>query len=351
VTSAETTTQGIGADRGVRFGTVTFAEDLVGYRRWIEVAERLGYDLAGYGDSQSLWADPYVALAVAAQATTRIRIGTMVTNPVTRHPAVTAGAVASLQQLSGGRVFCGLGSGDSALANIGEQRANAKAFGAYAAAVKGLCAGEEVTWEGRPLRMQWPVTPVPVWMSAEGPRTLRIAGQIADGVIIAAGISEGVIEEALSFVAEGARSAGRSLDDLEVWWMLKAHLAPSEEEAWHDLRWTLAGTANHLFRFSMEGKSVPEELREPIRALQREYAPEAHGKVAEAGRNASLPDKYGLTEWLGRRFLLGGPPEVIVERIRSIAARGATNLIFPQFVADKISFMEEFDETVVSAFR
>jgi 5,10-methylenetetrahydromethanopterin reductase len=332
----------IDADRHpVRFGTVTFAENLVDYRRWLEAAERLGYDLAGYGDSQSLWADPYVALAVAAQATTHIRIGTMVTNPVTRHPAVTAGAVASLQQLSGGRVFCGLGSGDSALANIGEQRANAEAFGAYAAAVKGLCASEEVTWGGHALRMQWPVTPVPVWMS----------GQIADGVIIASGVSEGVIEEALSFVAEGARSVGRTLGDLEVWWMLKAYLAPSEEEAWHELRWTLAGTANHLFRFSMEGKSVPDELHEPIRALQREYASEAHGKVAEAERNASLPDKYGLTEWLGRRFLLGGPPEVIIERIRSIAARGATNLIFPQFVPDKIGFMEVFNERVVSAFR
>jgi 5,10-methylenetetrahydromethanopterin reductase len=330
---------------------VTFTEDFRDYVEWLGVAEALGYDLAGYGDSQNLWADPYVALTVAAQATSRIRIGTMVTNPVTRHPAVCAGALASIQQLSGGRVFCGLGSGDSAVANLGERRATVETFGAYCAAVRGLCAGEEVTWRGHRMRMSWPVLPVPVWMSAEGPRTLRMAGQIADGVIVASGISEGVIEETLSFIAAGARSAGRSLGDLEVWWILKAHLAPTEEEAWHDLRWSLAGTANHLFRFTMDGKSVPEELHEPIRALQREYASEAHGKVAEGAGNAALTDKYGLTEWLGRRFVLGGPPEVIVDRIRSIAARGATNLIFPQFVADKIGFMREFDAGVVSAFR
>ncbi len=335
----------------VRFGTVTFTEDYDDYLGWLAVAEDLGYDIAGHGDSQSLWSDVYVSLAVAARATSRIRIGTLVTNPVTRHPAVTAGAAASLQQLSGGRMFLGIGTGDSALANIGEAPATVDAFASYCRAIARLWAGEDAEWGGQRLRMSWPVRPVPLWISAEGPRMLRLAGRIADGVIVASGIGTDVIEHVLATIGKGAEEAGRSIDDIEVWWMLKPYLAPSEEEGWRDLRWTLAGTANHLFRFTMADKFVPPELHEPIRRLQRSYAASSHGKVAEGAHNAELVERYGLTEWLGRRFALAGPSEVIIERIRDLAQQGVTRLLLPQFVADRIGFMRRFDDAVVSAFR
>jgi 5,10-methylenetetrahydromethanopterin reductase len=330
---------------------VTFTDDYDDYLLWLAAAEELGYDIAGHGDSQSLWSDVYVSLAVAAGATSRIRIGTLVTNPVTRHPAVTAGAAASLQKLSGGRMFLGVGTGDSALATIGERPAAVAAFESYCRAVSRLCAGATVEWGGRTLRMSWPVEPVPLWISAEGPRMLRLAGQIADGVIIASGTGADVIDHVLGAITEGAEDAGRTIDDIEVWWMLKPYLAASEEEGWHDLRWTLAGTANHLFRFTMADKFVPTELHEPIRRLQQEYASDTHGKVAEGAHNARLVEKYGLTEWLGRRFALAGPPEVIVERIRGLARQGVTRLLLPQFVADRVGFMRRFDTAVVSAFR
>ena len=78
-----------------------------------------------------------------------------------------------------------------------------------------------------------------------------------------------MVEHVIDCVARGAAEAGRSLDEIEIWWMLKPYLARSEEEAWRDLAWTLAGTANHLFRFSMEDKFVPEELQEPSAAASR----------------------------------------------------------------------------------
>ena len=335
----------------VKFGTVTFTEDFVDYSTWLRAAEDFGYELAGHGDSQSLWADVYVALTVAAGVTSRIRLGPLVTNPVTRHPAVVAGAMASLQIVSNGRAFLGIGTGDSALANIGERPATVAAFASYCETVKKLCDGQTATWQGHDLKMSWPVAPVPIWMSAEGPRMLHLAGRLADGVIVASGISEGVVEHVIDCVARGAAEAGRSLDDIEIWWMLKPYLAASEEEAWQDLAWTLAGTANHLFRFSMKDKFVPEELQEPIRQLQSRYASDTHGKVAEGARNAELVEELDLTEWLGRRFALAGPAETVISRIKEIAARGATNLLLPQFAPDRIQFMRDFDAAVVSAFR
>jgi 5,10-methylenetetrahydromethanopterin reductase len=335
----------------VRFGTVTFAEDYPTYLEWLRTAEDLGYEFAGHGDSQSLWTDVYVSLAVAAGATSRIRIGTAVTNPVTRHPAVTAGAATSLQKLSGGRMILGIGTGDSALLNLSERPASVDAFTAYVGAVKQLCAGQPAEWNGHSIKMSWPVEPVPIWMSAEGPRMLRLAGQIADGVIVASGITPEVIDNVISAVAKGAEDAGRSIEDIEIWWMLKPYLAESEEGAWRDLRWSLAGTANHLFRFTMEGKFVPEELQEPIRRLQQEYAADSHAKIDKGSHNEGLVERYGLTEWLGRRFTLAGPPDTVIARIREVAALGVTNLLLPQFVVDRVRFMREFDEAVVSAFR
>src|SRR5260370_1314985 len=79
--------------------------------------EQSGWDGMVVADSQCVIGDSYVALAIAAQATSRIKIGVGVTNPVTRHPAVTAAAIAGIQELSGGRAVLGIGRGDSSLAH------------------------------------------------------------------------------------------------------------------------------------------------------------------------------------------------------------------------------------------
>ncbi len=103
----------------VKFATVCYAEDFGEFVEWVRAADGFGFDAIGYGDSQNLWGDLFVALTLAAEHTSRARIGPMVTNPMTRHPAVAAGGMASVQQISGGRAFFGLGTGDSALRNIG----------------------------------------------------------------------------------------------------------------------------------------------------------------------------------------------------------------------------------------
>ena len=82
-------------------------------------AEDSGFDLLGVADSQSVFRELYVSLTVAALNTSRIRLGPLVTNPQTRHLVVTASAVASVDELSGGRMMLGLGSGDSAIYTLG----------------------------------------------------------------------------------------------------------------------------------------------------------------------------------------------------------------------------------------
>jgi len=334
----------------VRFGTGTTVKDYDWYKTWLGVGEAAGFELLSTGDSQSLWADPFVSMTVAAERTSRPRIGVTVSNPQTRHPAVVASSLVALQQLSGGRIVYGLSSGDSALRNIGVPPASVAAMEEYGLAVKGLCAGGTVPYQGAELVLRWGSHPVPLWMAAEGPRTQQLAGRIADAVLLSNAFDAEVLAIARANIALGAQAAGRSPDDIEIWCMAAMCLAESEEAGIHALRFQLAGTANHVYRFHMEGKGVPEEHRERIVELKRRYDSRHHATPATAEANARLAEELGLVDFLARRSVIAGPPARCVERIQEIAALGATNLIVSQFVDDQLAFMRTFADEIMPAF-
>ena len=225
--------------------------------------------------------------------------------------------MASLQQVSDGRMFFGIGTGDSATSNLGRRPSTVAHFEAYCRAVQGLGDGEEVEWDGRPIRMSWPADSAPLWMAAEGPRTLHLAGQIADGVIIGCGLTDDVVRDCQARIRAGAESVGRNYDDIELWWYAKPYLAATEEEGWAALRWTVAGSAMHTFRYSADQKFVPPELLGPIEQLHREFAHHTHGKVSKGEFNSALIERLGLTEFLGKRFTLAGPPDRIADAHRT----------------------------------
>src|SRR5207249_3056075 len=99
--------------------------------RFAERLEADGFSGLAVVDSQNLSGDPYVSLALAAGATSRLQLATGVTNPYTRHPAVTASSIASVQAVSEGRAMLGIGRGDSALAHLGLAPAPVPFFEAY----------------------------------------------------------------------------------------------------------------------------------------------------------------------------------------------------------------------------
>lgn len=340
----------------MRFGTGTTVKDFADYREWLVVAEDCGFDLLTTGDSQSLWADPFTIMTMAAERTSRPRLGVTVSNPMTRHPAVAASACAAVQQISGGRFAFGVSSGDSALRNIGVRAGTVDEIGAYVQALQGLTAGKTVDWHGAELVLRWlpaDAVPVPIWMAAEGPRTQRLAGQIADGVVLSNCLTRDAYELATANIAEGAALAGRTLDDIEIWCMANIVLAATEREGIDQITWQLAGTANHVYRFALAGKGLPPELVEPMQGLMAEYDSRHHAQrdTASTHSNAALLDKYGLRDYLAPRSTIAGPPERCVERLHEIAENGPRNLIFAQFVADQQGWMRTVSSEIISAFR
>jgi alkanesulfonate monooxygenase SsuD/methylene tetrahydromethanopterin reductase-like flavin-dependent oxidoreductase (luciferase family) len=151
-------------------------------------------------------------------------------------------------------------------------------------------------------------------------------------------------------LAAGAESVGRSIDDIEIWCMAAMCLADTEEEGVARLESQLAGTANHVYRFHMDGKGLPDEYRQAVTTLKERYDSSVHATPERAAANAGLVRELGLVDFLARRSVIAGPPQRCVERISEVAAAGATNLIVSQFVNDPLEFMEIFADRIAPAF-
>jgi len=121
-------------------------------------------------------------------------------------------------------------------------------------------------------------------------------------------------------------------------------VAETRPEAIAPITMALAASANHAFRFTLEGKGVPPDLHERIRALQREY--NAHHHELPGAANASLPDRWGLTEFLVDRFAIAGTPGDCIAQIQRAMAAGARQFIITGFVPDPSAFMRRWAREV-----
>jgi 5,10-methylenetetrahydromethanopterin reductase len=334
----------------IRFGTGTTPRDFSAYAEWLAVAEGCGFDLLTTGDSQSLWADPFVAMTVAAQRTTSARLAITVSNPVTRHPAVVASSLTAIQQLSGNRFIYGISSGDSALRNIGLPPAGLADLEEYVSCVQAMCDGRPATFRGQQQQLRWDHRPTPVWMAAEGPKTLELAGRIAQGVVLSNSRTAAAFRRNLGHVRRGAEAAGRDVDEIDVWCMANVVPADTEQAGIDQVRSVLAGTANHVFRFHVEGKGLPDELVPRVEELKRRYDSSHHASPETAAHNAALVDELGLTSYLARQSTVAGPIGHCIDRLHEIAEAGVRQIIVSQFQPDPLDFMRSFAANIVPEF-
>ena len=192
--------------------------------QFVKYAEDCGFDMAWIPDSQMIWSDCYATMALAAQNTSRIQLGTGVAIPGTRIAPVTAHSIASINQLAPGRVFLGIGTGHTAMRVMGMQPMKIRDFREYLRVVRALLSGEEVEYTygettrtirflHQDLRFVNLENPVPIYVAANGPRALRTAGEYGDGLVSVFNERADVVSQHLSLVKEGAERAGRTFSD------------------------------------------------------------------------------------------------------------------------------------------
>jgi 5,10-methylenetetrahydromethanopterin reductase len=184
--------------------------------------EDLGFDNLWITDSSLHAGDLYVHMTAALLATSRLVVGSAVTNPLTRHAGITANAFRSLSLLAPGRVNCGIGVGDRPLLEFEMKVAKVQNMTETIEALRRLWAGETLDGKFGSNRFQGAKllsaveAEIPVYISASGPKTLTATGRVADGVILLAGLFPEAIEFADARIEEGRAESSRPTFDRTV---------------------------------------------------------------------------------------------------------------------------------------
>lgn len=268
--------------------------------------EELGYDHLWLTDSSLHSRSCYAYLALAARETQRVTLGTAVTNPLTRHPAITAASIATIDDISAGRALLGIGAGDRPVEALGFRPARVEDMRRSVEAIRRLLAGDTVDMATERFtlddaHLRFPArADLPVFLSASGPRMLELAGEIADGVILLAGLFEEGVRFAIERIDAGASRAGRPRPQVAV--MAYGAIDEDEDRALEPARAIAAWfpqTAPAYCRLAGLDDALVTEVRERYRGGEFQEAAEAARllpdafvrKMAIAGNRARVTEQ------------------------------------------------------------
>jgi len=303
------------------------------------LSEELGYAGIWVADSHSVMRDAYSILSVLATQTSSLQLATGVTHTVTRHPAVLANSWATLQELSEGRAICGIGVGESAVHNLGLRPERLAVFEEKVQVMRALLNAETVEYEGKEIQMPWSTQPVPIIMASSGPKSLQMAGRIADGVLFQVGADPRLVQYALDNIRAGAESAGRKLSDLKLYMRIATSVHEDRDTAQRELKGYTSVAAGTVF------KTVPREYFDDDL-----YADMAQFKAAydygEHGSNESSHSDL-LTDRIFKAVAIACAPEEAVKRFRVLADMGIDGFVSPFGMPKPIPYMETFAEQVI----
>lgn len=308
-----------------------------GTMRVAQQAEDAGWDGLLVVDSQNLSGDPYIALAMAATVTTKLGLGTGVTNSVTRHAAVTANSITSVNRVSRGRAVLGIGRGDSALAHLGRAPARLGQFERYVRQLQVYLRGESVAFDDIdvPLDVAPPMSElelanapsasriawiaegakVPVEVAASGPKVIAISALHADRIMFTLGADVERIAWGIELARKTRKDAGLDPDGITYGAYVNCGCHPDIAVA----RSLVRGGLTTFARFSvMHGKTsgpLNGPDRDVLGKLRNAYDMRAHTR-GDSQQATTLTD--GFIE----RFAIAGPPEVCVKRLKALAGLG-----------------------------
>jgi 5,10-methylenetetrahydromethanopterin reductase len=309
-------------------------------------AEQLGFEAIFFADSQMNNVDPYQVMAMCAVNTTKIRFGTAVTNMVYRDPTITANSFATLNEISQGRAIIGMGTGDGPVYSLGRTATKLADFEKGLRTIRdllhdrGIDVPKSRERAGGNVKLKAGKRPVPIYISAEGPKTLTVAGRTCDGVILGTGFARPVTDWARQRIAEGARVAGRSLDDIDI---MPAGMIVVDDDgdlARRRVRSRMANRAHHNFRFTME--TVPEGEAAGVQRFMDNF-------------DISKPieeriDPNFVTDYLLDRFTIAGTPQECIDKVKRLEADAIKRILItpPNAIYDQV--MDAWGERVIAKY-
>jgi 5,10-methylenetetrahydromethanopterin reductase len=316
-------------------------DDFVAY---VNLCESLGYDELWIAN-EKFFHDMYVSATLAAERTTRPKIGTFVADPYSHHPALTAMSVATLDEVAGGRAILGIGAGGTGFPPMGIKRTKpARAIKEAIFVIRGLLQGGTVDFAGEVVqfrngRLNFSARPdIPIIVATRGNLVLQVGGEVADGVMIATYAEPIGIRHALSMIEKGAKRAGRSLVDLTLISRVDACISDDRRAAYEAVKpmvgvflWTSYPDREFVHRVGLE---VPDELEKLI--AKRDY------NLMEENTHL-IPDDFV------DKFCWAGTAEEVAVRVAEVVKLGIRNITFlphPPAGGDTVETVRAFAETV-----
>ena len=350
----------------MQFGVTATRIDDIGF---FKHAENLGFDFAWITDSPLLRSNPWAVMALAAQQTQKIRLGTGLEIGGLRLAPVTANGIATINRLAPGRTFLGVGTGNTAMRTMGQPPMKVAEFREHIRVVRGLLDGEEVdfTLNGvtHPIRfqnLQYNYVNVedriPIHVGGFGPRAQALAGELGDGLIT--GIPRGgTVPEALANVQCGADRASRTLDGFETTalvtlLMLEPGESLSDEKVIAECGSSVMVNVHFAVELVKETGCEPPDYVKPIwdeyMAFHEKRAAETRHQALHASHYSYLDPEEArfVTPDMIRKFAIAGQPEEIVEQLRNLEEQGldGINFIPPQDFRYRV--VEDFSRKVIA---
>ena len=316
-------------------------------------AERLGYDEFWVADER-FFREVYAILALAATRTARLRLGPCVTDPYSRHAALTAMATATLDEISGGRAILGIGAGVSGFRELGVNADRpAVAIREAVELIRQLLAGQTVTVKGEQvsfndgrLDFRPPRADVPIYVASQREAGCRVAGRVADGAIMQGCVADGLLRFFRSAVAEGARRAGRNPASVELVARINVCVWDDRKAARDVMRPTivrsLAAQRRDFFTFRTAGLEIPDALREQVVRL-----PYTHDAAPLLKLAPLVPDEFVDA------VALAGPPAEVAAGVARLARSGIAHLLVYPMAPDGniVATIDRFQTDVMPAVR
>jgi probable F420-dependent oxidoreductase len=307
-------------------------------------AEASGFEYGWVFDSHVLWREAYPLLTLMATATERMRLGTCVTNPATREPTVTASVLATLNEISGGRMDLGIGRGDSARRVLGKSPTSMAMLEESALVIRDLAEGRRVEYEGAWLELDWaPKYDVPLWIAGYGPKAMELAGRVADGVMLQLADPD-LIRWFVSQVHDAARAAGRDPSAIRVMAAAPAHvgdLALCRERT----SWFPALVSNHVV--DLVSRYEPADLPPALTGYVRDRTGYDYLHHAEVGSSNAAFVGDEVTD----RFCVLGPPEAHIAKLRELADAGVDQFNIYLMNGDEEAMLDAYARDIIPLLR
>ena len=326
-----------------------------------QVAEQSGFTHVSFPDQPALNRDVWVEMAAAAMATKHIHIGPGVTDPFTYHPMLIANAVASVDELSGGRAFAGIGAGGRFGKDMNpipmQDLREAAQF------IKKFMVGEEAEYKGLKVHSEWIRRPVPLVMAIDGPRGHEIAGEFADAVYVQS-VHPVTVKWRMELIEKAASKARRDPSQIAMLPSTNIYIADSKQEAHREVAAQTAAklrTAYALWgkspeseelrrRLDQDDPGLLDELRR-VKTKVDDLIGNPQGPIDYQHQQFDAPYAKPITQRVIDYFQLVGSADDISERLAQLRQLGIGGVLATMYAyVDKKGMMQEIGRKIIPQF-